>query len=207
MKKQIWPSVMAKNQQELNRDLKKLTGVAKTLHLDVTDGKFAPSKVFQFPFKLKPNFKYNAHLMIKNPESWIKKHGKKVDLIIFHPEAVKDPLEVIKKIKSIKKKAGFALLPETKVKTIQHYLNKISHVLILTVKPGFYGSKFLPQHLKKIHQIKKLYPKIKVIVDGSMNPKTIKKAKAADYFVSGSYINKSENPKERKKILEHLLNN
>ena len=203
MKQLIWPSIMAKTQQELDQDLNKLKGAAKMLHLDVVDGQFAKNKTFQFPFKLSKHFHYNAHLMVKSPEKWIQKHGKKVDLIIFHPETVQDIDPLVKKVKQMKKKVGLALLPKTTVQSIKPYLNKIDFVLILTVKPGFYGSKFLEKDLKKIAQLKTINPKIKAIVDGGMNPKTIKKAtrNGADYFVSGSYTTKADNPKARIKSL------
>src|SRR3989344_5065893 len=189
MKQLIWPSIMAKTQQELDQDLNKLKRAAKMLHLDIVDGQFAKNKTFQFPFKLSKRYHYNAHLMVKSPENWIQKHGKKVDLIIFHPETVQDIAHLIQKIKQMRKKVGLALLPKTKVQSIKPYLNQIDYVLILTVKPGYYGSKFLEKDLKKIAQLKTINPKIKVIVDGGMNPKTIGKAaqSGADYFVSGSY--------------------
>ena len=53
----IFPSIMVKNQKELNAVLKKLNGVAKTLHLDISDGKFVPSKLLDFPFHLSKNFR------------------------------------------------------------------------------------------------------------------------------------------------------
>ena len=196
---------MAKNQQELNQLLKKLSGVAKFLHLDIADGKFVPSKSLWFQFRLSKKFKYGAHLMIKNPIPWIKKFGNKVDVIIFHPEPVKNIPAVIRLIKSKKKKIGLALKPETKVATIKEHFSEIDYVLILTVHPGFYGARFLKSPLKKIKQVKKLNPKIKVVVDGGMNPQTIKKAKDADLFISGSYVTKSENPKERIKVLKNLI--
>ncbi|MBU0460364.1 MAG: hypothetical protein KKH52_00960 [Nanoarchaeota archaeon] len=205
MNKQIWPSIMAKSQQELNKDLNKLKGVAKTLHLDIVDGKFAHNKTLQFPFKLKNNFNYTVHLMIKNPEKWIKKNIKKNYLFIPHFEEIKHKEEHLQFIKKNKKKVAFALLPKTKVKTIKPYLNKINYILILTVQPGFYGSKFLKKPLQKIKQIKKLNPQIKIIVDGGLNPKTIKKAQAADYFVSGSYTTKAEHPQQRIKLLKQAL--
>ncbi|MFC1686869.1 ribulose-phosphate 3-epimerase [Nanoarchaeota archaeon] len=205
MTQKILPSIMAKSQKELDGDLKKLKGIVKTVHLDVVDGKFAPNKTFQFPFKLKKGFDYNVHLMIKNPEKWINKNGKKVDTILFHPEVVeKEKIEsLINKIKSMKKKAGFALKPETKVKTIKSFLDKLDYVLILTVHPGFYGSRFLKSKLRKIKQVKRLNKKVKVIVDGGMCPNVIgKAAKAgADFFVSGSYTTKADNPKQSIKNL------
>ncbi len=209
MKQKIFPSIMAKNQKELDLDLKKLKGVVKELHLDVVDGKFAKNKAMSFKFRLNNDFNYNVHLMINRPGTWIDKYGKKVNTIIIHPEVVDDLDGLIKKIKNKKKKVGFALKPETKIKEIKGYLSKIDYVLILTVHPGFYGAKFLSVPLKKIKQIKKINPKIKVIVDGGMNLKTIKKAVKAggDLFVSGSFVTKADDPRERIKSLMNSIKN
>jgi len=203
--KTILPSLMSKNQTELNQDFKKLIGI-KTLHLDVIDGKFANNKTFQFPFKLKRTFQYNVHLMINHPEAWIQKHGHKVHTIIFHPETTKDPLKIINQVKQLKKKVGLALKPETKVKDIRPYLPLLDCLLILTVRPGFYGGQFLPSQIKKIKQVRSLNKKVKIIIDGGLNPKTIKAAKAADFFVSGSYTTKAEHPKIAIKNLLRALN-
>lgn len=201
----IFPSLMAKSQKELDMDFQKLKGVVKTLHLDIVDGKFAKNRTFQFPFKLSQYFQYHAHLMVKNPEKWIDKHGKKVDAVVFHPEAVKKEkiADLIKKIKDKKKQTGLALKPETEVKEIRNLLGKVDYVLILTVHPGFYGGKFLGSNLKKIRLLKKINPKIKIIVDGGMRPQTIKRAKkaGADFFVSGAYTTKAAHPKQRIKNL------
>ena len=204
MKQKILPSIMAKNQKELDLDLKKLKGIVKELHLDVVDGKFAKNKAMNFDFRLKRNFSYNVHLMVKDTEKWVDKCLKKnIQTIIIHPEVTGHIGELTKKIKSKKKKVGFALKPETKVKEVKDYLLNLDYVLILTVHPGFYGAKFLSAPLRKIKQIKKINPKIKVIVDGGMNSKTIKKAvkSGGDYFVSGSYVTKADNSKERIKSL------
>jgi ribulose-phosphate 3-epimerase len=194
----IYPSIMAKSQQEMNLMFKKLVGVAKEVHLDVADGKFVPNKYNWFNFKLSKKFKYNAHLMVKNPVSWIKKKGSRVDTIIFHPEAVKDVDKVIDLIKKKKKKVGLALKPETKVSSIKEYLDKLDYVLVLTVHPGFYGAKYLKSPLKKIKQIKKLNSKVKVIVDGGMKLQTVKDAvkAGADCIVSGSFVTRADDSKK-----------
>ena len=204
MKTRILPSLMAKSQQELDADLKKLKGIVKELHIDVVDGKFAPNKTFQFEFKLTNNFSYNAHLMVNEPQKWIKKHADKVQTIIFHPEVVDNPELIIKIIKTKHKKVGLALKPETRVKLVEKYLKQIDYLLILTVHPGFYGAKFLSAPLQKISKAKQINPKLKVIVDGGMNPKIIGKVvrAGADLFVSGSYTTKAEHPLERIKTLE-----
>lgn len=199
----VFPSVMVKNQKELNQMLKNLHSVAKYLHLDVADGKFVPNTSLWFPFTLSPKFKYIAHLMVKDPEKWIAKHGKKMEFCIVQAETVAVS-DYLKKMKSRKRKVAFALNPETQIKIIKPYLNDIDYVLILTVHPGFYGAKYLRAPLKKIKEIKKINPRVKIIVDGGMNPTTAKDAAkaGADYVISGSFITKAEQPKERMKMMK-----
>ena len=206
MKQKIFPSLMPKNQKQLGRDLLHLRGVVKHLHLDVVDGKFAKNKVLMFPFKLKKEFFYSAHLMVKNQEQWIKKHGRKIDLVIPHLEELKDVDSYIKERKRKKSKVALAVLPETRLKKIKPYLKELDYILLLTVHPGFYGSKYLVRNYR-IKRIKKINPKIKIIVDGGMNPKTIRNAAkaGADYFVSGSYTTKSDDPRQSiKNLLEAI---
>ena len=181
-----------------------MKGIAKVLHLDVVDGKFAKNKAMNFDFKLKKEFNYNIHLMVNNSRKWIAKCLKKnIQTIIVHPEVIEGLGKLIYEIKQKKKKVGLALKPKTKVKNVRDYLSQLDYVLVLTVEPGFYGAKFLSAPLRKIKKIKRINPKIKVIVDGGMNPKTIKKAAkaGADYFVSGSFVTKADSPKERIKSL------
>ncbi len=203
MKARIYPSVVAKGQKELHHVLKNLSGVVGTLHLDVVDGKFAKNHSLDFPFRLSSKFKYNAHLMVRNPEKWIRKHGKKVDFYVVHFEVLRDVGKYVEETKRRKKKVALALLPETKVGEVKGYLNEVDIVLVLTVHPGFYGGRFMRGSLKKISQIKKINPGIKVMVDGGMNQKTIKEAKkaGADWFVVGSYIQKA---KDKRKVVREM---
>lgn len=205
--KRVFPSVMVKNQRELDEMLGNLAGVAQYLHLDVADGNFVHNQSLWFPFRLSAKFKYIAHLMVHNPEKWIKKHGSKMEFYVVQIETIKDAAKYIKKTKQQKKRVAFALNPETKVSSIKKYLKDIDYVLILTVNPGFYGGKYLKYPLKKISEIKKENPKVKIIVDGGMNPSTAKDAvrAGADYIVSGSFITKAEKPKERMREMERGL--
>ncbi len=191
----IYPSIMGKSQKKINVLFRKYEEIVKELHLDVADGKFVPNKSLWFRFKLSHKFKYNAHLMVKNPLGWIKENGSRVDLCIVSFEAVKDVGMFIDYMKKRRKKVAFSLNPETKVSSVKGYLQEVDVVLILTVHPGFYGAKYLKSPLRKIAQIKKINPKIKIIVDGGMNPNTICDAKraGADAIVSGSYLAKAEN--------------
>lgn len=208
----IFPSVMAQNQQELDALFKKLSGVAKILHLDVADGKAVPNTSLWFPFKLSKKFSYNAHLMVKDPEKWIEKYGKKMDLCIFQWEVIAKKYEgclsccAIPMMKHFTKRVAIALRHETSVKEIKPYLQDIDVVLILTVHPGFYGAKFLSAPLQKIKMLKKMKPSLKIIVDGGMTPENIGNAAraGADYFVSGSFVSKSDEPKKAYKKLQEV---
>ena len=145
--------------------------------------------------------------MIEQPEKWIKKNLEDFDLFLPHIEKLSDIDNYYTWITKYKKPFAFALLPETKVSTIKEFVLKAKYILVLTVHPGFYGNTFLPAQIKKISQIKKINPNVKIIVDGGMNPKRIVLAKkaGADIFISGSYVMKSDDPKKRLKELEKLI--
>jgi len=170
------------------------------------DGKFVKNKSLMFPWVLPKRKKYIAHLMVKNPKKWIKESHKKSNLIIFHIESIKSDSkvkEIINLIKSKRKKVGIAINPKTNTKKIIPYLGIIDRVLIMSVNPGKYGAKFIPSSLKKVRVLKKLKKSLKVGIDGGINEKTIKSAfnSGANYFVSGSYLQKS---KDVKKAIEKL---
>ena len=125
-------------------------------------------------------------------------------------ESLKNDLNVIKVINLIKKKrkkVGVALKPETSVIKVKKYLMEVDYILILTVHPGFYGAKYLKTPLKKIKQIKKINPLVIVVVDGHMNPNTIKDAfdAGANGVISGSFIAKSNDAKKSMKELKNSL--
>ena len=157
------------------------------------DGKFVKNK--SVSVKLIPKLKNaEAHLMVEDPLKYIDDLAKKgFKKVIFHYEALKDESTIFKTIGIIKKEKmvpAIAINPETSVAKIKPFLNKIKSVTVLTVNPGFYGSRFLPSQLKKIKEIKKIDKKIKVEVDGGIDDKTAKKAvkAGADVLISGSFL-------------------
>ena len=96
------------------------------------------------------------------------------------------------------KKAGIGINPETSIDRIKKYLAKVKQITVMTVHPGRYGAKFLPDVLKKVRQIRKIRPNLDIEVDGGINPDTIKKAlnAGANKFVCGSYIQKAKDVKK-----------
>lgn len=207
MKKLIVPAIIAKDQKLLDKRLNNVKDKVSLIQLDVMDGKFVKNSSLNFNFKIpKTKAKFEAHLMVKDPLKWLKKHIKKIDTVIIHFES-KNLDKAIDFAKKKKKKIGLALNPKTKVTDVLPYLHKIDQVLILTVNPGFYGSKFLPKNLKKVKEIKNFKHNLILEVDGGMSPKTIKQAAKAgtDLFVSGSYTVDSKDPAKALKILKNNI--
>ena len=209
MNKKIIPAIIAKNQKELDERLSKVLDYVDLVQLDVMDNKFVPNHSLNFDFELSDSkCIYEAHLMIKDPDIWIDKYIKKVDMVLVHYESSKNPFEIIKKVRKASKKIGFVLNPETPISKLNDFLNNIDQVLIMTVNPGFYGSPFLPEMLGKISELRQLKPNLDIEVDGGITDKTIDLVNraGANMFVSGSYIVKSDNIKEAinslKKIVE-----
>ena len=205
----IFPSLIAKNQKELNERFNKVKNISNEFHLDVMDGRFVKNKSLQFNFKLPKTKKYSAHLMIKNHKSWIKKNLNKIDLVIIHIETVDhdELLDIIEITKKRKKKIGIAINPKTDIKKIIPYINKVNIILIMTVVPGKYGSKFQSSTINKIRKLRAFKSKSQIWVDGGINDKTISKVKraGANSAAVGSFIMNSDNPKKSIKILKGKL--
>lgn len=207
MRQEIIPAIIAKNQEELNLAIEKVKDFANIVQLDFMDGKFVDNASIDFDFNLlKTNCIFEAHLMIKEPLKWIKKNYSKVDVILVHYESCDNLDEIITFVKENRKKAGIVINPDTSVEKIMDYLKKIDQVLVMTVNPGFYGSPFLEETLAKCTEIRRLSPNLNIEVDGGITDKTIKKAAdaGANFFVSGSYILKAENPRSSFGILKKL---
>jgi len=202
----IVPALITDSQKELDAMINKVKTSVERVQLDLMDGKFVPTISLMFDLKLKKEVKYEAHLMIENSEEWIKKNIKKIDIFLPHFETVKNPEEIIMFVKENNKKIGFAINPETPISDIAPYLDLLDLVLIMTVDPGFYGSKFIPATIPKIKELRTLRPHMDIEVDGGIAPGTIELAKeaGANIFVSGSFIMKNENPKQAVEELESL---
>lgn len=204
----IIPSIIAKDQAELNDRINKISKYKKFVHLDIMDGVFVKNKSLTFNFKIPGQFKTEAHLMAIDPRAWIKKNADKVNTIIVHKESPHFE-ECMRLSKANKKKIGIALNPETSIKELVTVQEKIEKVLILTVHPGDYGNRFLPKMTKKVRELRHRFPDADIEVDGGINDKTIRKLfmAGANKFVIGSYLQKSRDIEKSFEKLETALNN
>jgi len=136
----------------------------------------------------------DVHLMIDRPERYIDDFAEAgSDLITFHVEASKTPLETIKKIRKHGKKVGISIKPGTLLSEIDEYLDKIDMVLIMTVEPGFGGQSFMREMLDKVQELSKKFDGY-IQVDGGINKDTAHLAttKGANVLVAGTAVFKEE---------------
>ena len=200
--KKIYPSILAADFSKLGDEVCSLENAgADGVHIDVMDGRFVDNITFGMPvirdIRKCSNLFFDVHLMIENPQKFIESFAKaSCDLINFHYEATTDEtLDVIKQIRSFNKKVGISIKPQTDVKLIEKYFDKVDMVLIMTVEPGFSGQKFMESCVGKIDFVKKHSPRNMLIqVDGGINDKTARLAKkaGANVLVSGNFVFKAD---------------
>ena len=196
----IAPSILAANFNYLSEEVELIDKAGcDYIHCDIMDGHFVQN--ISFGPDVVKNIKsvtkkiIDVHLMIDPVMPYIEKFAASgADIITFHVEADKDPLNIIKKIKEFNIKAGIAIKPNTPTSSIEKILKYTDLILIMTVEPGFSGQKFLNSQLPKIKEIKKLIDKmslkIDIEVDGGINNITGRSCikEGANILVAGSYI-------------------
>jgi ribulose-phosphate 3-epimerase len=213
MKKiQISPSILSADFSQLGNEIKRLEeGGADMIHVDVMDGHFVPNLTIGPPvikaLKKQCSIKFDVHLMISPVHKYIEAYADAgADIITIHPEATENLEESISKIKSLNKKVGVSLNPESKLDLIVNYLEKIDLVLIMSVNPGFGGQKFMPEVLDKVKQLKEIKSKnnmnFDIEIDGGINFDNCQSAieAGANILVSGTTVFKSNNGDIKKNI-------
>ena len=213
MKKiQISPSILSGDFSKLGDDIKRLEDSgADMIHVDVMDGHFVPNLTIGPPviksLRKYTQLPFDVHLMIDPVDKYIKDYSDAgADIITFHPEATNNVSETINSIKSLNKKVGISLNPDTEIKAAKEHLDKIYLVLIMSVYPGFGGQKFINDVIKKIKDLDKIRKdndlNFKIEIDGGINFETSKIAVEAgvDILVSGTTVFKENNGDLKKNI-------
>lgn len=198
------PSILSADFARLLEDVKKVERAGcEYLHIDVMDGHFVPN-ITLGPAIVKSlrkdvNMVFDAHLMIENPDNYIKDFvDAGCDMIVVHEEACTHLHRTIQNIKSFNVKAGVALNPATPIENIKYILNDIDMVLIMTVNPGFGGQSFIETMIDKIKELKALIDEkgldVDIQVDGGIKPSNVSEVvkAGANVIVAGSAIFNSD---------------
>jgi ribulose-phosphate 3-epimerase len=190
------PAIIAWDQGQLDERLDRVTGFAGHIMLDVMDGGFVPSRSLDFDYKLPKGPRYQAHLMVEDPLRRISRLVGKAETAIIHVEAVEDIPEAIKVTGDHGLGTFLAINPGTPVDAVAPYLSRLDGVLVMTVQPGRYGSRFLPRCLRKVEALRAMDGELVIEADGGMNPETAAMAveRGADVVAAGSYIVASDTP-------------
>jgi len=193
---EVIPAIIAGDQGQLDERLDRVTGFAGHIMLDVMDGVFVPGRSLDFDYTLPTGPRYQAHLMVEDPLRRISRLVGKAETAIIHVEAVKDVPEAISVTGDHGLGSFLSINPDTPVDAVAPHLSRLDGVLVMTVQPGRYGSRFLPWCLKKIEALRAMDGELVIEVDGGMNPETAAMAveMGADMVAAGSYIVASDDP-------------
>lgn len=204
-KVEIAPSILAADFGYLMRDIKAIEKDAEYLHIDVMDGHYVNNISFGIPviesIRKYTDIKFYTHLMITNPEKYIKVFADAgSDNITFHLECAEDPDKLIDEIKSLGKSAGISIHPDTPVEDVFPYIGKVDIILIMTVYPGFGGQGYLKSSYERIEKLCKEIDARNadtvISVDGGVTEDNIKSIydAGARLFVAGSSVFHAEDP-------------
>jgi ribulose-phosphate 3-epimerase len=226
MKTKIIPAINVQIFEEIKEKINLLKDLTNHFHLDVASLEFTSYQTWQKPEDLTKieNSTFDLHLMLSlKPQEILKWAKENVKTLILHLEASQNPDGLLKMAKKTKKKIFIAWSPDVEFDFIKKYLNYVDGVLILGVRPGRAGQRFLEETYERIEMITRVnanYTRtdadsnldlresasslrrsasLKLMIDGGVNEENFQKILSyePDFIVMASAIYNSENPKEK----------
>lgn len=212
---EIIPAILPKNFKEIEEKIELIIDIAKTVQIDICDGKFVPSTTWPYwKANEKPdeNFEailreergmpewekinYEFDLMIENPtvddaRKWLSAGAERIVLHLTSSNDLNPVIDILKGLVEI----GIAINNTENIENLKKYSDKIQFIQIMGIrKAGFQGQKFEPNTVDKVKEVKAMFPDLKVQVDGgvSLENASLLKNAGADTLIVGSALFNNE---------------
>ena len=203
----ITPAILATNPDEYKAQVETIFPFAERVHIDVTDGEFAPNLTLpETQIWWPQEWKVDIHMMVARPSEHIDTIIQlNPNMVIFHAEVEEDLVSIFKRLKNETMiKPGLALLRSTVPETVAPAIQAAEHILIFSGNLGEMGGRASMMQLEKIRLIKEINSNVEIGWDGGANLSNIFNLaqSGVDVINVGSAIMNSQNPERSYKQME-----